>query len=188
MAFTFKRWFREEYTFRGEKIGFELKHLTAFEEREVRARVVRAIGASEAMAVLQAAPGAPDEKADKGAEILASVGKAFDPDFLKATFENYVSNVSNVVDGDTGTVRTDGPVILEFGDDAFIWFVLLKLIQNGKVSEEEGKGSGSPSGSASVTAASGSVSPATSTGAEAGSTPSIATVTTVALSSSVPVS
>lgn len=183
MAFTFKRWFREEYTFRGEKIGFELKHLTAFEEREIRARVVRAMGAVDA---LKLAEGGPDVLAEVSAKTLDKMGEAFPREFLAATFKDYVRNVSNVVDED-GTVRTDGPVILEFADDAFIWFVLLKLVGNGKVSEEEGKGSGSPSGSASVTAASGSVSPAMNTGSAAGSTPSTATGTPADQSSSVPV-
>lgn len=171
MAFTFKKWFREEYTFRGEKIGFELKHLTAYEEREVRARVVRAMGAAEA---LKATEGEADAIAARASECLVKIGEAFSEEFLRDTFSKYVRGVVNVVD-EEGAVRTDGPVLLEFADDAFVWFVLLKLIGNGKVSEEEGKGSGSPSTSASATAASGSASPATNTAAGDGSTPSTAT-------------
>jgi len=174
MAFTFKRWFREEYTFRGEKIGFELKHLTAAEEREVRARVVKASGAVDAVRSMD--DGDPSEKAARAAAALSSIGEAFSDEFLRESFGKYVREVSNVVDED-GKVRTDGPVLVEIADDAFVWYVLLKLLGNGKVSEEEGKGSGSPSGSASVTAASGSASGATSTGAGDGATPSTATET-----------
>ncbi len=171
MAYTFKRWFREEYTFRGEKIGFELKHLTAAEEREVRARVVKASGAVDAVRSIE--DGDPAEKAARAAAALSSIGEAFSDEFLRESFAKYVREVSNVVDED-GKVRTDGAVLVDIADDAFIWFVLLKLLGNGNVSKEEGKGSGSPSASASAATASGSALGATSTSAADGAMPSTA--------------
>ena len=172
MAFTFKRWFHEEYTYQGEKIGFDLKHLTAFEERDIRARVVRAMGAIDGLKNVTAQDA--EVFADRSAKTLEKMGESLPQDFTRGVFEKFVKNVSNVVD-EEGVVRTDGAVILEFADDAFIWFVLLKLIGNGKVSEAEGKASGSPSESASETAASASVSPAKSTNGAAGDMPSTVT-------------
>jgi len=181
MAFTFKKWFHTEYTFRGEKIGFDLKHLTAFEEREVRARVVRAMGVIDGLNK-GAAEMDSEAVADRSAKALEKMGQSLPLDFTREAFEKYVKNVSNVVDED-GTVRTDGPVLLEFADDAFLWFVLLKLLGNGKVSAEEGKASGSPSISASAAdpASSASVSPATSTAS--GASPSLSTATPIPASS-----
>lgn len=177
MAFTFKRWFHAEYTFRDEKIGFDLKHLTAFEEREVRTHVVRAMGAIEG---LKARSAETDQEivAEVSAKTLEKLGESLPMAFTREVFEKYVKNVSNVVDED-GAVRTDGPVIMEFADDTFVWFVLLRLLENGKVTAAEGKASGSPSTSASVAepASSASVSPATST----------ASVVSISLSTATPI-
>lgn len=170
--FTFKRWFHAEYIFRDERIGFDLKHLTAFEEREVRTRVVRAMGAIEGLKTVS--DQGAEAIAEKSAKTLEKMGESLPVDFTREVFEKYVKNVSGVLDED-GTVRTDGSVILEFADDAFLWFVLLKLLGNGKVSDEEGKASGSPSVSVSVTAASGGTSHVMSTGNGDGGTPSTAT-------------
>ncbi len=172
--FVFKRSFREEHEYRGEKIGFDLKHLTASEERDLRARVVRAMGAIDTL------NGAVERDvsilAELSAKALETMSLALPDGFLREAFGKYVSNVSGVMD-DEGKVRTDGAFLIEFADDAFIWFVLLKLIGNGKVSAEEGKASGSPSGFASGQAPStiASVSPVTSTVNEVGATPSTAT-------------
>lgn len=169
--FVFKRWFSESVVFRGETITCDLKHLTAFEEREVRGPVVRAMGAMDGF---KGNAATADDVGEIGAKALAKVSAALSPEFLSGIFDKFVRNVGGVQDED-GRVRTDGPVILEFADEALMWEILLKLLGNGKVSAEEGKGSGSLSESGSAPAASGSVSPVTSTGSGDGPTPSTAT-------------
>lgn len=174
MAFTFKRWFQEKYTFKGEEISFELKHLTAFEERSVRAPVVRAMGAMDDLKT--ASEQQTGKIADVSAATLDKMNQSLSLEFTREVFEKYVRNVSGVCD-EEGKPRTDGAFLMEIADDAFLWHILLRLLGNGKVSAEEGKASGSPSTSASVAApaSSVSVSPAASIESAASPTPSTAT-------------
>lgn len=180
--FVFKKWFPAFYTFNGERIGYELKHLTAAEVREVRAVVVRVIGAQE-LAKAEATK-TPENAGEIGAAAIDRVSKALDPEFLRRVFANYVQNVTGVQD-ETGA-RTDGPVLLEFADDDFLISVLLGLLNKGKVSAEEGKASGSPSTSGSEGTAGASASPATSTANAGGIAPSTATPTTANVPSGAP--
>lgn len=176
MSFTFKRWFDEKYRFHGEEIAFELKHLTAFEERSVRAPVVRAMGAMDDLKT--AAELRIGTLAETSAATLEKMNESLSLAFTREVFEKYVRNVRGVRDED-GTERTDGLFLLEIADDAFLWHILLKLLGNGKVSAEEGKVSGSPSTSGLVAAqaSSGSGSTVSNTVSVVSPTPSTATVT-----------
>lgn len=167
---TFKKWFAESYTFQGEVISFDLKHLTAAEERELRANVVRAMGAMDALKAVED----PAMIAERSAEALEKINKALPEAFVKECFSKYVRNVKGAAD-ESGP-REDGVFIVEFADEAMTWFILLRLLGNGKVSAEEGKGSGSPSTSASEKVASDSGSRAMSTVNGDGPGPSTATV------------
>lgn len=167
---VFKRWFPDSYTFQGEVISFDLKHLTAAEERELRANVVRAMGAMDALKAVED----PATVAERSAEALEKINKALPEAFVKECFSKYIRNVKGAAD-ESGP-REDGAFIVEFADDAMTWFILLKLLGNGKVSAEEGKDSGSPSTSASEKAASDSGSPVKPIGNGDGLAPSTATV------------
>jgi hypothetical protein len=173
---TFKRWFAESYTFNGEVISFDLKHLTAAEEREIRAAVVRVIGVEEGLKAERAVK-SEDQAAlsEMAAKAMEKISATLPDSFVKECFGKYLRNVKGAAD-ENGP-REDGAFVAEFADDAMIFYILFRLLAKGKVSAEEGKGSGSLSTSASEMATSASGSPVTSTGSGAGPVPSTVTVT-----------
>lgn len=174
MAYVFRKWFPPTaFSLAGQPITVELKHLRADEMREVRAR---------ALPILEAI-GEVDRLEEKTAEAVVAADKKvtdkLDREFLEKVFRDWVRNVTGLED-EAGQPLTLGTDLLECADDLLLFAVVLRLMKNGKVSSEEGKGSGSPSESGSAGGPTRNVSafPAPSTVSVDGVSPSTATATT----------